>query len=105
MKTHLIKHKGLTDDYGWAVTYCNLHSEEWGEEFSENLEKNLTENIEECTCKRCLNAYKKIDNKGGLSQVDMLGEEWDWTYNNLRKMTDNEIYQLYNLCKDSWNRK
>lgn len=48
---------------------------------------------------------KKLVIKGGLSQVDMLGEEWDWTYHKLSKMTNEELYTLYQACKDSWNRK
>ncbi len=61
MKTHLIKSSGFLpqDDYGYAVTYCGLHSEQWSEEFGENVDKTLTQQENETTCKRCISTYEK----------------------------------------------
>lgn len=59
MKRHLIKFIGSAEMDYHTSTYCRMHSDEWSENFGENLDKTLTQKESECTCKKCLNAYKK----------------------------------------------
>ena len=46
---------------------------------------------------------KELVWKVGLTQIDTMGESYAW--NNLTVLTDEELYKLHDICKDSWTRK
>jgi len=45
---------------------------------------------------------KELVNKVGLFQTDTLGESYEWK--DLSVLTNDELYELYKSCLDSWKR-
>ena len=65
MKTHIFRTSfGYQSQSGeWESgfsTYCGIRSETCSEDFAYNVERYITSVEEECTCKKCLVAYRKF---------------------------------------------